>query len=174
MQLQELLTEQKSLDSQPKPLMFGLNGLAPTMSKETVDLHYNTLTKNYFKKYKKTHNQFQKAGAMLHDIWWENLTNKKTTPGEKTLALLQNKFKTVEKFKEEFSKKATTIHGNGWCALLTSGLIIQIPNHKIVSDIALLVDVWEHSYIFDYKADKDKYVKSIWGIINWEAVELRL
>lgn len=173
MQLEELILEAKQ-PIEPKPLSFKLTELKPTMSKETIDLHYNTLTKNYFKKYNETHAAFQKAGAVLHDIWWENLTAKKTTPGEKTEKLLKKKFKTVDKFKEEFVKQATTIHGNGWCSLLSDGSILQIPNHKIVKNVALLVDMWEHSYIFDYKADKVKYAQSIFEVINWDVVESRL
>lgn len=170
MQLHELILEAKQLAEEPKPLSFKLGELKPIMSKETVDLHYNTLTKNYFRKYAESKDSFQKAGAVLHDIWWENLTAKKTKPGAKTLKLVKN----IEKFKEQFESKATTIQGNGWCALLCDGSIVQIPNHKIVKNIALLVDMWEHSYILDYQSDKVKYVQSIWEIINWDVVESRL
>jgi Fe-Mn family superoxide dismutase len=55
-----------------------------------------------------------------------------------------------------------------------SGEIKTIKNHAIRTDIALLIDWWEHAWIDDYGTKKAKYIKDIWRIINWDTVNNRL
>ena len=39
----------------------------------------------------------------------------------------------------------------------------------------LVMDVWEHAYILDYKpADRPKYIEAFFSNIDWAAVEERL
>ena len=39
----------------------------------------------------------------------------------------------------------------------------------------LVMDVWEHAFILDYKpADRPKYIEAFFSNINWQAVESRL
>jgi Fe-Mn family superoxide dismutase len=66
------------------------------------------------------------------------------------------------------------IQGSGWIYLSTSGAIKTIKNHEVKKDTALLIDWWEHAWALDYQADKQKYLKNIWRIINWEVVNSRL
>lgn len=37
-----------------------------------------------------------------------------------------------------------------------------------------LQDVWEHAYYVDYRNVRPDYVKNIWSVIDWQAVEARL
>ena len=150
--------------------------LAPVISEETVRVHYDILTKNYFKKYNETGDKFQHAGAVLHEFWRANIRPSRddNKPSGEIEALIKEHFKTFAKFKQQFTEQATTIHGNGWCALKKNGEIIQIPNHKIVSGIVLLLDVWEHSYWSDYGADKTNYVRNWWKIVNWDHANQQL
>ena len=66
------------------------------------------------------------------------------------------------------------IQGSGWVYLARNGSIKTIENHQIRSDILLLIDWWEHSFNIDYRADKEKYLKNIWKIINWAVINDRL
>jgi len=64
---QQLRTFINLLESQKEQLdliklSFGINQLSPIMSKKTIELHYNILTKNYYKNANKTHDPFQIAG----------------------------------------------------------------------------------------------------------------
>jgi Fe-Mn family superoxide dismutase len=43
-----------------------------------------------------------------------------------------------------------------------------------VSNVAVIIDMWEHAYMIDYGADKEKYLKDVWKIINWQVVNARL
>ena len=66
------------------------------------------------------------------------------------------------------------IQGSGWIYMSRSGDIKTIRNHAIRRDIVLLIDWWEHAWALDYQAAKDKYLKNIWRIIDWQKVEARL
>ena len=156
-------------------LPFAKDALSPVMSKETIDIHYDTLTKNYYKN-AKSGDTFQIAGAFLHGMFWENLRapSDGNKPTGKCLEFINDKFGSFAGFKAECEECATSIPGNGWCALTKSGKCVQIPNHKKRNDIILLIDMWEHAYFIDYGADKEKYVKNFWKIVNWAVVEGRL
>lgn len=150
--------------------------LAPVFSKDAIDLHYGTLYKNYVKKALAGEGEFQVAGAKLHTLFFEQLQTPKASnkPSDASKILINSKFGDFDKFKESFSKVALGIHGSGWVYLDTKGVIKTITNHKDVDNVALIVDMWEHSFILDYGADKEKYLKSIWNIINWNIINARL
>jgi len=67
-----------------------------------------------------------------------------------------------------------SIQGSGWVYLSYSGKLKTIKNHQIKNDILLLIDWWEHAWALDYQADKVKYLKNIWRIINWSVINNRL
>jgi superoxide dismutase len=58
--------------------------------------------------------------------------------------------------------------------LSTAGEIKTIPNHQVRTDIALLIDWWEHAWALDYQSDKERYLDNIWKIINWDVINERL
>jgi Fe-Mn family superoxide dismutase len=66
------------------------------------------------------------------------------------------------------------IQGSGWVYMSRSGEIKTIANHQKRTDIAMLIDWWEHSWSLDYQSDKAKYLKNMWRIINWDIVNQRL
>lgn len=145
---------------------------SPAMSEETLRLHYHTLTKNYVKKANAGEGKFQEAGAFLHILWWEQL--QKPTPvlemNEEISNFFNDRFESVTIFQYKFKKAAITINGNGWCALTKNGSIKQILNHQIIDNIILVLDMWEHAYLLDYKADKEKYVDNFWNMIDWDVI----
>ena len=67
-----------------------------------------------------------------------------------------------------------SIQGSGWIYLSTSGEIKVIHNHAVRTDIALLIDAWEHAWSLQYQWDKEKYLDNIWKIINWDVCNERL
>ncbi len=150
--------------------------LAPVFSKQTMDLHYGTLYKNYIKKALDGDGDFQVAGAKLHTLFFEQF-QKPTTPNVPTgeiKNLIDDKFGSYQEFKDEMTNNALEIHGSGWVYLSKNGSIKIIHNHKIVDDVLILIDMWEHSYQSTYGADKEKYLKSIWSIINFNIINERL
>lgn len=152
------------------------NQLTDVFSKETIDLHYGTLYGNYVKKALAGDGEFQVAGAKLHTLFFEQFQEavSSNNPTDDIKEFIDSKFGNYQDFKSKFIEEAMTIHGSGWCYLSTSGKIKTIPNHKLISDVVVIIDMWEHSYIIDYGADKEKYLKDIWKIINWDTINKRL
>jgi len=146
------------------------------LSKENLDLHYGILYKNYVKKALAGEGDFQIAGAKLHTVFFEQfqLPDAKNAPTGALKDLINDKFGSFSKLKDAIKEAALTIHGSGWVYMDTSGKIKTIANHKVVGDVAILIDMWEHSYQSDYGADKESYLKNIWQIINFNIINERL
>lgn len=150
--------------------------LSPVFSKKSIDIHYGTLYTNYVKKALAGEGDFQVAGAKLHTLFFEQMKSpsENNNPVGDIKDLILKKFTGFSEFKNAIKEEALGIHGSGWVYLSTTGSIKTIKNHEIVSDVALIIDMWEHSYFIDYGADKEKYLRDIWKIINWNIINERL
>ena len=155
-----------------RPLKFKTNALSPILSSKTVDYHYNTLSKNYVKKAKKTGDAFQIADAFLHDIYWQIITipSDYNLPTGNIRELINEKYSTFSEFKKTFKEQALSIEGSGWCCLMSDGRIITIPNHQKKANIIFIIDMWEHAWVRDYD-DKEKYIDNFWKIVDWKEVD---
>ena len=171
-----LTEEKKKLEL--KKLPYSMSALSPVMSKATLDNHYGKLARGYVDRYNKGEGDatFNEAGAYLHNIFFPQLRAPKNanSPHGASLALINKHFGSFNDFKQDFEEEAMKLQGSNWIYLSRDGKIKTIKNHQKRTDIALLVDWWEHSYIQDYGADKKKYLKNIWRIINWEYVNRRI
>ena len=160
------------------PLPYGHKDLEPVMSEDTINYHYEHLAKGYAKRYNagEGNANFNRAGSFLHNKFFPQLRAPKgaNKPRGAILALIEEHFKTYEDFKAAFKEKAMAIQGSGWIYLSTSGDIKTIPNHQVRTDIAVLVDWWEHAWALDYQSDKEKYLDNIWKIIDWEVCSERI
>lgn len=150
--------------------------LSPVLSKENLDIHYGILYKNYVKKALSGEGDYQIAGAKLHTLFFEQLQEPKENnqPSDEIKDLIVKKFDSFVGFKKQLTELALSINGSGWVYLTTSGSLKIIENHKDVPDIALIIDMWEHSFLIDYGADKEQYLKEMWKIINWSIINSRI
>ena len=160
------------------PLNYARDSFGRSLSKKTIDYHYGKLYKGYVDRYNSREGDadFNEAGAYLHSIYFSLLCPPKGSNNPKGVSLefIEKHFKSIDKFKEEFTKVAMTIQGSGWVYLSTGGKIKTIANHAIKNDILLLIDWWEHAWSLDYQADKAKYLDNMWKIINWDAINTQL
>ena len=174
--LVEASTRPAKLDTTPLP--YGTDDLAPVMSRQTIDYHYESLAKGYAKRYNAGEGDanFNRAGSFLHNKFFPQLQPPRgiNRPRGAVLELIERKFKNYENFQDEIKKKAMSIQGSGWVYLSTSGDIKTIANHAVRTDICVLIDWWEHAWALDYQADKEKYLDNIWRIINWDVCSERL
>jgi len=177
-QLVTLIESQNKQTLEQTPLPYGRKDLYPVKSKETLDYHYGTLYKGYVDRYNKGEGdpEFNEAGAFLHDLYFTQLQEVAgaNQPDGASLALINRKFGSFDKFKAAVEEEAMKIQGSGWIYLSRLGEIKTIKNHAIKKDIALLIDWWEHAWALDYQADKAKYLKNFWRIINWEVINRRI
>lgn len=152
--------------------------LAPVMSKDTIDYHYGELAKSYVDRYNKGEGDpaFNEAGAFLHNIFFPQLMPPKNSnsPRGASLALINRRYGSFQKFKDQMKEEAMKIQGSGWIYMARNGDIKTIKNHQIKRDIALLIDWWEHAWAKDYAANKSKYFDNIWRCINWDKVNIRI
>lgn len=174
--LVEASTRPAKLETTPLP--YGHKDLAPVMSAETIDYHYEHLAKGYAKRYNSGEGNanFNRAGSYLHNRFFPQFREPKgaNRPRGAIATLIEEKFKTYEDFQNQFKEKAMAIQGSGWIYLSTTGEIKTIPNHQVRTDIALLLDMWEHAFSLQYKWDKEAYIDSFWKIVNWDVINERL
>jgi len=172
----ELLEAKEKLEQ--KDLPYARSALAPVLSKSNIDNHYGKLYKGYVDRFNKGEGDptFNKAGAFLHAIWFPQLRAPKNAnaPYGASLQLINRHFGNFIDFKKDFEAEAMKIQGSGWIYLSRSGQIKTIKNHAERTDIALLIDWWEHAWAMDYGADKKKYLNNIWRCINWEVVNRKI
>lgn len=126
----------------------------------------------------------QAAQAYNHQFWWEQLTPDNTKPTENTITLIEEQFDSFDNFKKLFEEAGIKQFGSGWVWLVLKDKQLRIkamPNagtpltHKGETPL-LVVDVWEHGYLYDpqYAANRAKYLKHIWKVIDWRVVAERL
>ena len=128
------------------------------------------------------------GGHWNHSMFWEVMAPHTENTGGPTGALadgINGTFGSFDKFKEEFTKAATTRFGSGWAWLTVSGgklVVHSTPNQdNPLMDVAevkgtpiLGIDVWEHAYYLNYQNRRPDYIGAFYNIINWQAVTARL
>jgi Fe-Mn family superoxide dismutase len=126
------------------------------------------------------------GGHWNHSLFWTVLGP--NGGGEPTGAIgeaITQSFGSYEKFKEEFTKAATTRFGSGWawlCKQADGSLkICSTPNqdNPLMPDAGcsgtpvLGLDVWEHSYYLKYQKRRPDYIAACYNAINWDEVNKR-
>lgn len=175
-----ILAESKNEKLEQLKLKYNRKELNPVMSEDTLKYHYDGLAAKYSERYNAGEGDpdFNYGGAMLHNIFFSNLTPPKSAnkPEGLSKTLIEKQYQSFEKFKEAFEKEFMAAQGSNWIYMDTAGKLHTIHNHeyKKTMQIALLVDAWEHAWALDYQQDKSKYLKNIWQIIDWNVVNDRL
>ncbi len=172
----EATTRPAKLETTPLP--YGMRDLDPVMSEETLEYHFEHLAKGYARRYNAGEGDpdFNRAGSYLHNKLFPQFRKPRVgnKPKGAIAELIETKFKTFEDFQATIKAEAMTIQGSGWVYLSTSGEIKTIRNHAVRTDIALLIDMWEHAFSTQYKWNKEKYLTDIWRIIDWDVINERL
>jgi Fe-Mn family superoxide dismutase len=180
------------------------DALAPLISKETISYHYgkhhasyvaklNTLIKGTPYENMSLEEIVTKAPAgpifnnaaqvWNHTFYWNCLApNAGGVPSGAIAKAIEKSFESFAKFKEEFTKRATSLFGSGWAWL------VQDPDGKLAivdtknagnpltdgKQPLLTCDVWEHAYYIDYRNRRPDYLDAYWKLVDWKAVQRRL
>ncbi len=184
-------------------LPFAEDGLAPTISKETIQYHYGKHHAAYVANLNKlipgtefenlaledivkrsTGGIFNNAAQIWnHTFYWQCLSNQGGgEPMGPVAEALSKQFGTFARFKEEFTKSAVTTFGSGWVWLVknTDGSLAIESKGNAGTPLSdgkkplLTCDVWEHAYYIDYRNNRAGYVEGFWKIVNWKFVESNL
>ena len=172
----EATTKPAKLETSPLP--YSMDELDPVMSQETLEYHYEHLAKGYAKRYNagEGDDDFNRAGSFLHNKLFVQYQapRRGNQPKGAVAELIESKFKTFEDFQAAVKEEAMKLQGSGWVYLSTAGEIKTIKNHAVRTDIALLIDMWEHAFALQYQWNKEKYLDDIWRIISWDIINERL
>ena len=178
--MQNVMKEAREEKLELQSLPYKITDLAPVLSKENVDYHYNVLSRGYVDRYnnKEGDADFNYGGAKLHNLWWQQLKPAKETSnyGGPIKQTIDANYGDLKGLTEAITEKAKTIQGSGWVYLTKTGTIKTTPNQSFKTDVFMLVDMWEHAFT-DYTPNKDakvKYIKGIIKLMDWNALNRRL
>ena len=114
------------------------------------------------------------GGHVNHSFFWPLLKKEVEAKGE-IVEAIKEKFGSLDKFKEDFSAKAATLFGSGWCWLvMNNGQLEIVQTHNQDNPISqgmipvIGLDVWEHAYYLKYQNKRPEYIEAFFSIINWE------
>jgi superoxide dismutase, Fe-Mn family len=121
------------------------------------------------------------GGHANHSLFWQILSpNGGGAPTGELADAISSKFGSLENFKEEFAKAATTRFGSGWAWLSVSGGELEVsstPNQDsplMEGKTPILgLDVWEHAYYLKFQNKRPDYISSFWNVVNWDEVSKR-
>lgn len=122
------------------------------------------------------------GGHANHTLFWQIMSpNGGGNPTGEIASAIDSTFGSFEKFKEEFTKAATTRFGSGWAWLVVkkdgSLAVTSTPNQDtplMEGDTPILgIDVWEHAYYLRYQNKRPDYIEAWWNVVNWEEVNKR-
>lgn len=189
-------------------LPYAKNALEPHMSAETFSFHYdkhhqayvtnlNNLIKDTPLASKsleeiivETSKDSAKAGIFNnaaqvwnHTFFWHSMKpNGGGAPKGKIAEKINADFGSLDAFKEEFKKAATTQFGSGWAWLILNGDKLEIMKTANADlplahgkKALLTIDVWEHAYYLDYQNRRPDFVSAYLDkLVNWEFAEKNL
>jgi len=130
---------------------------------------------------------FEFNGMVLHEYYFDNLKSGGGTgnPDQKQqfFKAAETSFGSYDIWKADFVGIGK-MRGVGWAICYQNPSNGRLSNHWItlheIGNVAgfdpiLVMDVWEHAYLLDYKpADRPKYIEAFFSNINWDIVEKRL
>jgi Fe-Mn family superoxide dismutase len=180
-------------------LPYGMDALAPHISRETLEFHYGKHHRAYVSKLnelvknsafegmaladlvkKSTGPIFNNAAQVWnHSFYWNCLSPKGGgKPAGRLAAAIDAAFGSFDQFVSQFKNSALGKFGSGWTWLVKSGdgtLTIRnsddADNPLRWDQTPLLVcDVWEHAYYIDYRNERTKYIEAFWHLVNWDFV----
>ena len=122
------------------------------------------------------------GGFYNHNLYFSTLApNDKKEPTGELSEKINAAFGSFEQFKEKISSLALTQFGSGWAWLSVAkdGALVLSQSANQDNPISLgtgnkpifCIDVWEHAYYLKYKNLRAAYVKELFNIVDWSAVE---
>ncbi len=199
---EKILMRTETLESKDFTHLFGkLDGI----SEEQLRQH-NELYKNYVKKYNEVAEKLKTAdktsanqnyseyrslavelshnqnGAVLHELYFSNLTENYEAPPDELIELIEIDFGTWENYIDDLKATAQASRA-GWAITAYNyrdGKVYNYPidQHNlhvpVIMRPVLVLDTWEHAFMIDYGTDKKSYIEAFFNNVDWQAVYERL
>ncbi len=181
-------------------LPYDLKALAPFVSEEQMDYHYNKHHAAYFKKLNgliegKPEEQKDldavvkessggifnnSAQAWNHTFFWHCMSpDGGGKPSGDLLSAIERDFGSLDDFMKKFSDSAATLFGSGWAWLASDaeGKLEIMPLSNADTPLkhnktpVLTLDVWEHAYYIDYRNERPRFIEQFRDVIHWDFAE---
>jgi len=187
------------MDFNVAPLPYSKDALAPAMSQETLEYHYEKHHKGYMGKLKAAIEGKPEAKKSLEDVirsasggvfnnaaqvwnhtfFWNGM--KPGGGGAPTGAvkdLIDRDFGGYDKLEDEWTRVGGGQFGSGYVWLILDGgkgKVVGTANAECPVTMKvtplLTTDVWEHAYYLDHRNDRAKFLDVFLGkLVNWEFV----
>ncbi|MCL7418325.1 MAG: superoxide dismutase [Halalkalicoccus sp.] len=187
-------------DAELPPLPYDYDALEPSISEQVLTWHHDTHHQGYVNGLNAaeetlaenresgdysstgtalgnvTHNG---SGHYLHTLFWENMSPEGgDEPSGELADRIEEDFGSYEGWKGEFEKAATT--ASGWALLVYDPVAKQLRNLAVDkhdqgalwgAHPVLALDVWEHSYYYDYGPDRGDFIDAFFDVVNWDEAE---
>ena len=181
------------------PLPYEYDALEPSISEQVVTWHHDTHHQGYVNGLEAaeetlaenreagefggsaaairnvTHNG---CGHYLHTLFWENMDpNGGGEPSGELADRIEADFGSYEGWKGEF--EAAAGDASGWALLVYDPVSDQLRNLVVDkhdqgalwgSHPSRALDVWEHSYYYDYGPDRGSFVDGFFEVVDWDNV----
>jgi Fe-Mn family superoxide dismutase len=124
------------------------------------------------------------GGHWNHSFFWKLLAPKAGgAPTGKLADAINSTFGSFDAFKEKFEAAGLGRFGSGWAWLVLNNGKLEIcstanQDNPLMGKAAagcegkpvFGVDVWEHAYYLKHQNKRAAYLKTIWNVIDWNAV----
>ncbi|OGR43286.1 MAG: hypothetical protein A2X35_07920 [Elusimicrobia bacterium GWA2_61_42] len=120
-------------------------------------------------------------GMRLHELYFSNLGAAPLPAGSSLRAALTAQYGTFEAWEASFQALAQ-LRGIGWAALVYDAPAGRFHNVWINehdggvpagTTVLLVLDLFEHAYMYDFQTDKLRYARAFWAAVNWAEVQKR-
>ncbi len=147
---------------------------------DSVDLSATNATYSELREFM-VEKAFALNGAKLHELYFANLTDTPSEPSGKAKEILAKQWGSFEAWQEQFA--ALGVASRGWVVLAYDYSLERFDNYildahnqgSIVdTEIALVMDVYEHAYFLDYGTARKDYITKFMAAIDWEEVNKRV
>jgi Fe-Mn family superoxide dismutase len=180
------------------PLPYDYDALEPHISEQVLEWHHDTHHQGYVDGLNSaeetlaegrssgdhsssggalsnvTHNG---CGHYLHTMFWENMSpDGGGEPSGELADRIEADFGSYEGWKGEFEAAASA--ASGWALLVYDPVADQLRNLAVDkhddgalwgAHPVLALDVWEHSYYYDYGPDRGSFIDAFFEVVDWDA-----
>jgi Fe-Mn family superoxide dismutase len=179
------------------PLPYDYDALEPHVSEQVLTWHHDTHHQGYVNGWNAAEETLEEAreegdfsasagaigdvthngsGHILHDLFWQSMSPEGGDEPEGDLrARIEEDFGSYEAWEGEFRAAASA--AGGWALLVYDSHSEQLRNVVVDkhdqgalwgSHPILSLDVWEHSYYYDYGPDRGDFVDNFFEVVDWE------
>lgn len=113
------------------------------------------------------------GGYANHKLFWE-IMDPANEKNDQLADAIVEQFGSLEAFKEEFNKSATTQFGSGWAWLVRDennmlhvyGTPNQDSPYMNGHTPIIGLDIWEHAYYLNYQNKRPDYIEAWWNTVK--------